>query len=47
MVGPEGGRPLQRGPLRRVGDLEGRPVAVEDGEIELREDPHEASGERR
>ena len=47
MVGPEGGRALERGPLGRLDDREGRPVAIEVDEVELREDPHEAAGERR
>ena len=47
MVGPEGGRALERGPLGRLDGPEGRPLAVEVHEVELREDPHQAAGERR
>ena len=47
MVGPVGGRSLERGPLGRLDDREGRPFAVEVHEVELREDPHQAAGERR
>jgi hypothetical protein len=46
MVGPEGGRALERSALGHFDDPEGRPLAVEDDEIELREDPHEAPGKR-
>ena len=38
---------FQRGARGGLDRPEGRPVAVEDDEIELREDPHEAPGERR
>ena len=44
MVGPKGRRVLQRGALRRLGKPQGLPVAIEGREIELREDPHKASG---
>ena len=44
MVGPEGRRVLQRGALRRLVKPQGLPIAIEGREIELREDPHKASG---
>src|SRR5215211_2868478 len=47
MVGPVGGRSLERGALRRLDGREGRPLAVEVDEIQLREDPHQTAGERR
>ena len=47
MVGPEGGGALERGPLGRLDGPEGRPFAIEVDEIELREDPHQAAGQRR
>ena len=46
MVGPEG---AERSSAVRAGDLgepEDLPVAIEDREIELREDPHQAPRER-
>ena len=46
MVSPEGRRALQRGPRRLPDDPEGRPLAIEDDEIELGEDPHQAPRER-
>ena len=46
MVGPEGGRTLERGAPGLLGEPEGLPVAIEDREIELREDPHQAPRER-
>ena len=46
MVRPEGRRALQRGPRRPLDDPEGRPLAIEDDEIELGEDPHQAPCER-
>ena len=47
MVGPEGGRALERGARGRLDEPEGRPFAIEGDEIELREDPHQAPRERR
>jgi hypothetical protein len=44
MVGPEGRRALQRRARRVLHDPEGRPLAIEDHEIELREDPHQTPG---
>ena len=46
MVGPEGRRALERGARGRLGEPQGRPFAIEDHEIELREDPHQAPRER-
>ena len=46
MVGPERRRALERGARGRLGDPEGRPFAIEDHEVELGEDPHQAPRER-
>jgi hypothetical protein len=46
MVGPECRRALQRGPRGWLDDPKGRPFAIEDHEIELGEDPHQAPRER-
>ena len=47
LVGHVGGRALERGALRVLGHLEGRPFAIEAGEPQLREDPHQAARECR
>ena len=46
MVGPEGAGALERCARGRLGEPEDLPVAIEDCEIELREDPHQAPRER-
>ena len=46
MVGPEGHRALQRRARGSLDDPKGRSFAIEDDEIELGEDPHQAPRER-
>jgi hypothetical protein len=46
MVRPEGRRTLERGARGRLDGPKGLPFTIEDNEIELGEDPHQAPRER-